>query len=288
MLYLSYREKGIMATTATTLTRDRARDQDHTLYQRGSAPALQPLNYPGLRPSESVLITAEHLLSIDSLDGLDDMLEALGAPGMSQRLPVLAIGSNASPAQLRHKFRAEPQLLSAPSFCGTAAGLVPGFTPFRAPGGYIPATPVMDSPAVTSRVTVQFLTRDELAVVDATEEPWYHRVWIGRDRVDIDLDHHDALDGVYAYVSRHGYLCVDGEPLVMGHVEEAAPTDLPLHRFAATQRDAVEWLLLHSNLGHHFANADTFSRADFTIEASHTLIAATGLALRSNPLADAA
>ncbi len=72
---------------------DRADRMARTLEALGlaRAPREEPLLYPGAWPAESGLLVGDRLLPLDDHVTYED------------RTPVLAIGSNACPAQLRHK-----------------------------------------------------------------------------------------------------------------------------------------------------------------------------------------
>ncbi|MYS52000.1 hypothetical protein GTW46_18350, partial [Streptomyces sp. SID6013] len=71
--------------------------EDRTLRALGldGVPREEPLLYPGAWPRESGLLVGDRLLPLDQ-----PAREEWEEDG---RIPVLAIGSNASPAQLRHK-----------------------------------------------------------------------------------------------------------------------------------------------------------------------------------------
>src|SRR5712675_2151149 len=84
-------------------------------------PAANPLCYPGALPQDHGLLDDGcYLPLVPSLrqdvgswlvesEGnrveLDILLRKHGRPGAGQRFPVLSVGSNAAPAQLRHKFQ---------------------------------------------------------------------------------------------------------------------------------------------------------------------------------------
>ncbi|MCC3768520.1 hypothetical protein K6I34_000430, partial [Streptomyces sp. UNOC14_S4] len=78
----------------------------------GAAPAEQPLHYPGTAAQAPVLLLGDSLLPLRAEPGtqpgawrtptgqtLDDVLPV----PCGHRHPVIAVGSNASPAQLHHK-----------------------------------------------------------------------------------------------------------------------------------------------------------------------------------------
>lgn len=257
------------------------------------------MNYPGARPKFSALVTSDRLWRVDETgDGtpLDRRLAMSGHERprtvaslleevpLGQRVPLLAIGSNAAPSQLRHKFRETPGQLCSLSMRARAVGLVPGFAPFRAPGGYLPATPILEWDAAVSDVTIQFVSQVELQRLDETESRWYRRVWLDASVAEISLRTRERLNGVHAYVAEHGYLCDGREPMVKGHVGEPAPSGVRQHRFASDQRTAIQWLLDRSELGVQFTAPEEFSSAQMTIEQSFELIRRTRLWKDSNQL----
>ncbi|HMG39712.1 MAG TPA: hypothetical protein VK611_00215 [Acidimicrobiales bacterium] len=160
------------------------------------APRLHPLTYPGRWPEHSVLLThaSHHRLDPASLD------EAL-----ADRTPVLAVGSNASPAQLRYKYADADPPWEMPLVLADVEGLAPGFTALVTSAGYVPATPVLGS-HLRSRLFVQWLDDPQLALLDATE-PGYRRTPVD---ARITLPSGRVLDDCDAYVADRGVL-VDAE-----------------------------------------------------------------------------
>jgi hypothetical protein len=181
------------------------------------SPLSSPLTYPGLPPDHSaVLMTADALHDLCPAPGnperwpmaeggeLDETLAGLGAAPMGRRHPVVAVGSNASPAQLRRKFAGLRQ--AVPITAAGVNGLVVGVSAHVSRAGYVPATPVAVQD-ITYAVWVTWLDDNELAAMDATE-PNYHRVRLGAE-YPVQLVGGYAVPEYWIYVSRHGYL-VDG------------------------------------------------------------------------------
>ncbi len=241
-------------------------------YSGSAAPRRHPLSYPGTVPDASVLITQHEVWRIldrwsDPLDWESPSEQRLGSTrvaidaesaerlGLSHRIPptlnsvleeltgaiadglvpVIAIGSNAAPSQLRNKFADETAQLVIPSIRARMTGYRVGFTAFLAPAGYLPATLFPEAGAVTA-TTVQFLSRAQLRAIDATETPWYRRVWV--DDAEILLETGERLLGAYAYVAHHGVLGADGAPFVMGDPDPALAG-----RRLRTQEEALRTLL---------------------------------------------
>ncbi|MEU8547864.1 hypothetical protein AB0C81_12835 [Streptomyces roseoverticillatus] len=215
-------------------------DADRSLRALGldGAPAELPLTYPGRPVEEPALLTDGQLLPLRAGPGplggwrvvtgmagpghpgtagaprpggnpatepaLDELLDRLGAPRSGTRRPVLAVGSNASPAQLHHKL----------TLCGTGA-TVP-MVPVRVRGigvgcsahigrhGYVAAAPYAD-PAARHTLVAGWLDPAQLAAVDETEFN-YRRVWVPGGAFPMTLPSGEPLGGAYLYVSVHGVL----------------------------------------------------------------------------------
>ncbi|MFE9674018.1 hypothetical protein ACFYO5_07850 [Streptomyces sp. NPDC006259] len=155
------------------------------------APRDHPLTYPGTWPAESGLLDGDRLLPLDRLTFPD-------------RTPVLAVGSNACPGQLRHKM-AESALTSAiPMVRTRVTGIDVGVSAHVSVLGYVSASPV-DAPGVRRELFVIWLDAEQLAVVDATE-PNFDRVRLPEASARIESGDGGIVSGVFAYVNRHGVL----------------------------------------------------------------------------------
>ncbi|MFI7500879.1 hypothetical protein ACIBVL_20725 [Streptomyces sp. NPDC049687] len=155
------------------------------------APRDHPLAYPGKWPTESGLLAGDLLLP----------LERLTHPG---RTPVLAVGSNASPGQLRHKMAALGITSPIPMVRTRVTGIGIGVSAHVSRLGYVSASPV-DSPGATRRLFVIWLDAEQLAAVDATE-PNYDRVVLPAPRFHVEAENGETLPEVFSYVNRHGVL----------------------------------------------------------------------------------
>lgn len=209
------------------------------------APRVVPLSYPGRWPEQSVLLT-RHAMNVLYLQPgrrvgqarvlLDDeedipdegpssirelslnyVLARLNAPPAANRAPVLAVGSNAAPAQMRHKFARPGVSLIIPMVHAEVEGLASGVAAEASTVGYLPATPIV-GPDYESQLFVQWLDAHQLATLDATE-PGYRRVLLpagdpATGGVRITLPSGEVLGGCYAYVSTTGCLVDnDGRPV---------------------------------------------------------------------------
>ena len=134
---------------------------------------------------------------------LDSFLLEGGGPPAAARTPVLAVGSNASPAQVRRKMANAGLPTQVPITAVTVRGLAVGVSAHVSRPGYLPATPVPD-PAAESELWVLWLDAVALAAIDATE-PNYHRVRLPA-WYPVRLTSGQVVAEGWVYVSRHGHL----------------------------------------------------------------------------------
>ncbi|MGW0663748.1 hypothetical protein [Streptodolium elevatio] len=195
-------------------------------------PSLEPLTYPGTPLTHPALLRGDHLLPItpDSTpvgewavevgDGrrtaLDTALAVLGEPRMHERVPVLAIGSHAAPAQLRHKLRTSGLPGTVPLTLATLRGIRIGFSAHVSPAGYVAASPYVDAEA-TPELIVTWLDTVQLKAVDDTEYPEYRRVVLPERRFPVAHPSGETLFGVHLYVNAKG---------VLAHPDGRTPTPL--------------------------------------------------------------
>jgi hypothetical protein len=165
------------------------------------APRDHPLSYPGVWPDGSGLLDGDRLLPLDRFTH----------PGRS---PVLAVGSNASPAQLRRKMAALRIVSPVPMVRTSVTGIGVGVSAHISRLGYVSASPV-DAPGATRELFVIWLDAEQLAAVDASE-PNYHRVRLPAPRFRVELPNGATLSDVFSYVNRHGVLH-DGTGAPRGH-----------------------------------------------------------------------
>ena len=161
-------------------------------------------------PGEWLVMPAGPDGPVEAVDGrrpLDHVLwdEAVAAVG--QRTPVLSVGSNASPAQLRRKLASAGLRTVVPMTAVRAHGLAVGVSAHVSTPGYVPATPVAD-PAAVSDLWVLWLDADAVRAVDGTE-PNYQRIRVP-SRYPIRLTTGVTVPGCRMYVSRHGCLAGSG------------------------------------------------------------------------------
>ncbi len=135
-------------------------------------------------------------------------LEELGEAPLGERTPVLAVGSNASPAVMRHKLGIRGASTVVPVVTGVVRALDVTHSAHVSRGGYVPAAPRHRSRART-RVVLQLLDDDQLAAVDESE-PNYRRVGVPAARYPVVLAGGLRPRQVQLYASRRGVLTLDG------------------------------------------------------------------------------
>ena len=177
--------------------------------------------YPFPRPRTSVLIEG----------GSVRPLHELGEPLTRDRRPVLAYGSNASPASLGWKFPRERDAV-VPLIRATMRDVDVVYSAHIAVYGSVPAT-LQGSPGTGVETFVALLTDAQLELVAG----WEINATYETLAVDLAPDLGPAPETVGAFVSRHGCLTRDGT--------EIAVAEIPAQnrRFPAlTQPDALEYV----------------------------------------------
>jgi hypothetical protein len=163
----------------------------------GEAPRDHPLTYPGAWPADSGLLHGDRMLPLERLV-YDD------------RVPVLAVGSNACPGQLRYKMEESGVDSPLPMVRTRVRGIAVGVSAHVSLMGYVSASPVK-SPQASAELFVIWLDPRQLAVVDASEgapraDGNYRRTWLPAPDARVELTDGQMLPGVYSYVNQHGVL----------------------------------------------------------------------------------
>lgn len=275
----------------------------------GPAPRDDGLAYPGIWPDRSILLGTDQHWPLDIEPGrpldqarvhdssgtapLDRALTGLGRPPMAARFPVLAVGSNAAPAQVRHKFR-HPRSPVMPLIEVTVTGMAVAAAAQVAPYGAVPATPVFGH-NLSCRLFVAWLDTQQLSHMDATEgvgsvhaDVGYERRHLttsapdpapcldpdpgpdsasgplARSAVRLQLSDGRQLPACFAYVARGGHLADPAPP--------PSVPPRPLLLFTAQNRDQRALLarLLSASPGLRAALGDTPERWVATVLADPT------------------
>lgn len=207
-----------------------------TLAALGLATAAlhRPLSYPGrmppwsalqvdaalfrLRPSRrasSEVLSADVEVDVPAAGlgpgggarlAIDEALAALGSAPLAQRTPLVAVGSNASPGQLRRKFERAGIPAVVPLVWARVTGVQVAHSAHVSAPGYVPAAPVA-SPGTTARCLMVWVDPVQLACLDATEVSNYRRVPMPEDlEVTLELPDHPRPQGCAMYLTRRGVL----------------------------------------------------------------------------------
>lgn len=202
----------------------------------GAAPADDPISYPGAPPDGDVLLDGDQLHPLfltghglsagpgawalryghdDAGPGgdlgvlalLDDYLAERGGAPIAGRTPVLAVGSNRSPAQLARKLHepARPALGLVPITRARVRGLGTGHSAHIGRWGYIPTTPAGRPGWHDQWIT--WLDETQLEIVNATEINY--RLSCGPFPILLTADDSFELPARWVfYRSRWGALCL--------------------------------------------------------------------------------
>ncbi len=137
------------------------------------------------------------------------------------RRPLLCYGANASPAVLARKLAPLPQE-PLPLLRAELAGFDVVYSAHVSPYGAVPAT-LQASPGTTTPVFVAFASTEQEELLTATEPNYELR---RLHDPELRVDGFGRIDGVDAYLSRHGCLALDGSAVALAAVE-AAGRQLP-------------------------------------------------------------
>ena len=155
------------------------------------APLDDPLSYPGARPDRSWQLTGDRCAPFDG-------------PVPERRHAVLAIGSNACPAQLARKLSGRPCSGDVIGLAVSVRGLTVRPSAHLGRSGYWPFAPAASlDPAAAGSAALCFLDDDQLPVLDATE-PNYLRMRLDRSAHAVTAREQLPDGAVWVYVSRHG------------------------------------------------------------------------------------
>lgn len=171
------------------------------------------LAYPHGVPGRSFVLLGERVLEPGEREPDSDRTGREG----EARSPLLAYGSNAAPAALARKLAPLPEV-PLPVLGAALAGYDVVYSAHVSARGSVPAT-LHRSPGTTVRVAVLLATREQLALLTATEPNYELTAMRG---LDLRLDDDAPLAGrreVGTYLSRHGPLSLDGRAVALAEVE---------------------------------------------------------------------
>jgi len=194
-------------------------------------PSKEPAQYPGAAAGESCLAIgswlyplvpqptvgfAEWPLDVDGgplryktagrpTQTLAAALAIAGAPALADRFPVIAVGSNAAPAQLLHKLSSEDRVsLVVPMTLANVEAIGIAHSAHISKAGYCPYIPVADKQAI-EQLSILWLDKSQLDRVTETE-PNYQAVTSGRDSPPALLPSGERIDVFSMYRGRWGAL----------------------------------------------------------------------------------
>ncbi|MFE6806407.1 hypothetical protein [Streptomyces sp. NPDC057696] len=211
---------------------------DRTLEALGlsEAPREHPLTYPGAWPTESGLLHQNRFLRLKAMENrrlakwmveqppggfgagktgdgpvpLNYALMSANQTLVGDRFPVISVGSNACPAQLRHKMEGLGVSSTIPMVKARVTGIGVGVSAYVSPLGYVSASP-FHTPGLGMDLFVTWLDAAQLEIVDASEgisdpDGEYDRVLLPSEDFPMALDSGELLGGAYLYVHRYGVL----------------------------------------------------------------------------------
>ncbi|WP_246585848.1 hypothetical protein [Streptomyces yatensis] len=160
-------------------------------------PEEDPMGRPKERPEERPEESPTH--------PLDTLLTTLGHPPTATRHPLIAVGSNASPAQLHHKLSRPGHPATVPMVPVDVHGIAVGCSAHIARYGYVASAPYT-APGARTPLVISWLDTEQLAAVDATEYPNYRRVLLSGTEYPMVMPSGERLGGAYLYVGERGVL----------------------------------------------------------------------------------
>jgi hypothetical protein len=206
------------------LVRPAAPDRSLAALGMDGVPARDPLTYPGRVITEPALLCESQLLELTptaerlgrwrtpEASALDATLEELAQSPTGERHPVIAVGSNAAPGQVRHKLARLGVPAVVPMTPLLVSGLGVGVSGHIALPGYVASSPFADSEGEAD-VVLTLLDDEQLQVVDGTELPRYRRVLLPGTEFPMELPSGEGLEAAYLYVNAKGVLANgDGTP----------------------------------------------------------------------------
>ena len=130
-----------------------------------------------------------------------------GVEELSERIPVLACGSNGSPHQLARKF-ANLDGAIIPVLKAKMLDFDVVYCPLFSPYGSIPAT-MYYSPGTAIDTFINYLTPSQLETMHETEGLGFSYSFAKLDRVQLTLENNRTLNEIRLYLSWQGCLCLN-------------------------------------------------------------------------------
>ncbi len=184
----------------------------------GLPPKEDPTSYPGKRPKTSYIFCTDYIIPISlnpsrfenssiNGDNLEDYFKC-GTP-LHDRYMIVGYGSNASPPQLKCKYRDRKSIF--PVFKGTLANMDVVYSNKQTSYGSIPAT-ITDSPGTTVEAWATILDKKQLSIMDKTEGRG-KSYFLAKIPGELCLENGEYFSPVLSYISMAGVLRSDGNPI---------------------------------------------------------------------------
>jgi hypothetical protein len=214
------------------------------------------INYPSVWPEGHYLLKGDRgyhmevgedgvttVHTTEGMTGLNELLRSEELTPLSERVPVLAIGSNRAPRQLRDKFKGlenpSPDDLTIPVFTVDIKGLDVVFAGRPSMQGYFPAVLYAGEHAqdTTVELAITFLNKRQLEAMDTSERGMYER----EDLPGYEVHIGDETKAVQYYRgSETVFVDEDGRPRALSAVQAEGRT-IP----ALNQADLFDLVLSH-------------------------------------------
>ncbi|MCL2280670.1 hypothetical protein FWC31_02185 [Candidatus Saccharibacteria bacterium] len=215
-----------------------------------------PLDYPGKRPDTHYITDGEQVTLLNNdpalaIQEIEEYLRQHNLPGLDERIPVLAYGANASPGSLEDKFSRydlsetgmpEQEIQTTPCIFAelTDHDVVWHGRPGQV-GGYFAELYKGDEVRGTKvQVAIQFLTKEQMAIMHTTEGATYEFASIGA----MDFGKH-RFNQVVSYIAREASVLLDeqGKPISVDGIKREGST---LATYGV--RQALEYTLQDENV----------------------------------------
>ena len=134
------------------------------------------MEYPGRPVAGSGVLVGDEYRHHATVEDIERELGRLSKPELTQRQPVVAVGSNACAAVMRRKLASAGVDGCVPFLYGTVSTIAVGHSAHRSVAGFIPAAPFR-RPGPPAPAVMTMLTSEQLDAVDRTE-PNYRRTEI--------------------------------------------------------------------------------------------------------------
>ncbi len=181
------------------------------------------IGYPWARPSGSYLLAGGEILLLGDLTAEErDRVIDRYASAEGDRLPVLAIGSNAAPEVLERKFAHFPdeEDRAVLALTGSLRDFDVGAAAQPTLYGAMPAT-LFPSPGTAVRATVLWVTPAQFTQLTWSELNYR----LGKLRTRFEVDQSETcFDEVLVFVSRFGAFCVNERPVALDAVPASGRT----------------------------------------------------------------